>query len=108
MNFVYIVEARMRANTQRTRGAGAKRGGRGKDKTVGKRDIMRSEEGRGMGRDTRGIQDGHHRDFQDLTRQALMQRNTCKPKLSKKMRHLIIVNHNGKIFGKCLKKNRKM
>ena len=37
--FVDTVEARMRANTQKrtTRGAGDKRGGRGKEKTVGKR-----------------------------------------------------------------------
>ena len=61
----------MRANTQRTtRGAGDKRGGRRKDKTAGKRDIRRSVEGRGMGRGTRGKQDGHHRDFQDLTQQG--------------------------------------
>ena len=30
---------------------------------MGNRDIRRSEEGRGMGRGTRGIQDGHYRDF---------------------------------------------
>ena len=67
--FVYIVEARVRANTQHTtREAGDKRGRRGKDKTVGKRDIRRSMEGREMGWGTRDKQDGHNRDFHDLTR----------------------------------------
>ena len=41
------------------------------EKTVGNRDVRRSVEGRGMGRGTRDIQDGHYRDFQDLTRQGL-------------------------------------
>ena len=31
----------------------------------GDRDIRRSVEGSGMGRGTRGIQDGHYRDFQE-------------------------------------------
>ena len=38
---------------------------------MGNRDIRRSVEGRGMGRGTRGIQDVHHRDFQDFTRQGI-------------------------------------
>ena len=32
---------------------------------MGNRDIRRSVEGRGMGRVTRGIQDGYYRDFQE-------------------------------------------
>ena len=43
---------------------------RGKDKTVGNRNIRRSVEGRGMGRGTWSKQHGHHREFQDLTRQG--------------------------------------
>ena len=57
----------MRANTQRTaRGHETRGRERGKDKPVGNRDIRRSVEGRGMGRGTRGTQDGHYRDFQEL------------------------------------------
>ena len=41
--------------SEQTRGAGDKRGGRGKDKTVGNRD-RRSVEGRGIRRGTRGKQ----------------------------------------------------
>ena len=56
----------MRANTQRiSRGAWDKRGGRGKDKTVGNSDSRGSMEGKGMGWGTWGIQDGHYRDFQE-------------------------------------------
>ena len=48
-----------------TRESGDKGDGRGKDKTAGNRDIRRSVEGRGKGRGTWGIQDGHYRDFQE-------------------------------------------
>ena len=37
---------------------------------IGNRDMTRSVEGRGMGWATRGKEDGHHRDFQDLTWQG--------------------------------------
>ena len=39
--------------------------GRGKHKTVGKRNMRSSVEGRGMGWGTRGKQDEHYRDFQE-------------------------------------------
>ena len=48
--FVYLVEARTRANTQRTaRGACDKRGLSGKDKTVGNRQEICGRERDGMG-----------------------------------------------------------
>ena len=37
---------------------------------MGNKDIRRSVEGRGVGRGTLGKQDGHYRDFQDLTQQG--------------------------------------
>ena len=47
---IYNVEAHIRANIKLiTKGAGDKRGKRGKHKTVGNRDMRRSLEGRGMG-----------------------------------------------------------
>ena len=60
----YIVEACMRANTQKrtTRGAGDKRGGRGKEKkTVGNRDMKSVEgerDGAGYTRETRWTRQG--------------------------------------------------
>ena len=62
----------IRSNT--TRGARDKRGRRGKEKTLGNRDMRRSVEGRGMGWGTQGKLDGHYRDFQVLTRQGLLGR----------------------------------
>ena len=38
---------------------------------MGNRDIKRSVEGRGIGRCTRGKQDGHYRDFQVFSPQGL-------------------------------------
>ena len=63
----------MRANTQNVQqGEQEIRGAReGRKKTVWNRDTRRSVERRGMGRGTRGKQDGHYRDFQVLTRQGL-------------------------------------
>jgi len=61
--FLYIL-SRLVRELIHNKGAGNKRGGRGEDKTVGNRDI-RSVEERGMGRGTRSIQDGQHRDFQE-------------------------------------------
>ena len=56
----------MGANAYRTaQGQQEKRGGRGKEKTVGNRD-MRSVEGRGMGQGTRGKQEGHYRNYQEV------------------------------------------
>ena len=56
----------MKANTKKhTMGAGDKEDGRGKEKTMGKRDMSRSVEGRGVGRGTRGKHNGHDKDFQE-------------------------------------------
>ena len=52
------------------------RGRKGKDKTVENRAIRRSVEGIGMGRGTRGKQDGHHKDFQDLTQQGAFRKES--------------------------------
>ena len=54
----------MRANTTYSKGGMRTRGaGEGRTKQWGNTD--RSVEGRGMGRRTRGIQDGHYSDFQE-------------------------------------------
>ena len=52
-----------------TKGAGDKRGGRGKDKMVGNRDMRSLGEGWGCGSQCK--QDGHDRKFQVLKRQGL-------------------------------------
>ena len=74
----------MRANTQCTRGTGHKRGRRGQDKTVGNRDIMKSVEGRGMGRGTQGKQDGHYRGIQVILRHGdkRASQNLCTTKMA--------------------------
>ena len=64
--FVYLVEARVELTHNAQQGGHETRGeGVGRTKQWGNRDIRRSVEGRGMGRGTRGIQDGHYRDFQE-------------------------------------------
>ena len=56
----------MRANTHRTAMGGMRQEGwEWEGQILGDRDIWRSVEGRGMGQGTRGIQDGHYRDFQE-------------------------------------------